>query len=91
MDNHEPLDHAAPHDALCRREAIELVTRALAELTDPLREVLVLHHYEGMSFEQIARLSGTPASTLKSRFALALTRLRLRLQELGWSPEEIES
>jgi RNA polymerase sigma-70 factor (ECF subfamily) len=91
LDNHEPLDHAAPHDALCRREAIELVTRALAELTDPLREVLVLRHYEEMSFEQIARLTGTPASTLKSRFALALTRLRIRLEELGWSPEEIES
>jgi len=88
LGNHEPLDHAAPHEALCRREAVELVTRALAELSDPLREVLVLRHYEGLSFEQIARLTGTPASTLKSRFALALTRLRIRLQELGWNPEE---
>ena len=92
LGNHELLDHlVAPHEALCRREAAELVTRALAQLPDSLREVLVLRHYEEMSFEQIARLTGTPASTLKSRFTLALTRLRIRLEELGWSPEEIES
>jgi RNA polymerase sigma-70 factor (ECF subfamily) len=91
LRNHEPLDHSAPHDALCRHEAVELVTRALAQLPGPLREVLVLRHYEGMSFEDIARLTGTPASTLKSRFALALIRLRVRLQELGCGPEENET
>jgi len=37
-----------------------------------------------------AALTGTPASTLKSRFASALNRLRGRLQELGWNPEEMQ-
>jgi RNA polymerase sigma-70 factor (ECF subfamily) len=91
LGNHEPLDLSAPHDALCRREAVELVTQALAQLPDPLREVLVLRHYEGLSFEEIARLTGAPASTLKSRFAVALSRLRVSLAELGCSPEENES
>jgi len=91
LGNHEPLDHVAPHEALCRREAIELVTCALAHLPEALREVLVLRHYQEMSFEEIARLTGTPASTLKSRFAVALTRLRVRLRELGCGPEENES
>ena len=48
-----------------------------------LRLALVLRHYEGMSFEEIARLTGAPASTVKSRFAAALARLRERLKELG--------
>ena len=48
------------------------VTPNVAELPEPLREVLVLRHYEDMNFEQMARLLKTPASTLKSRFALAL-------------------
>jgi RNA polymerase sigma-70 factor (ECF subfamily) len=91
LDNHEPLDLAAPPEALCRRETVELVTRALEQLPGPLREVLVLRHYEGQSFEDIARLTGTPASTLKSRFAAALARLRVSLRELGVAPEEIES
>jgi RNA polymerase sigma-70 factor (ECF subfamily) len=90
LGDHEPLDHAAPHDLLCRREAAELVGRALAWLTEAQREVLVLRHYEGMNFEEIARLTGAPASTLKSRFAVALTRLRLRLEQMGCGPEECE-
>lgn len=88
LGNHQPVDHTVPEDAVCRHEAVELVTRALAELPEPLREVLVLRHYEEMSFEEIARLIGTPASTLKSRFAVALNRLRVRLRELGYGPEE---
>jgi RNA polymerase sigma-70 factor (ECF subfamily) len=88
LGEYEPLDDTAPDDALCRREAVELVTQALAQLPDALREVLVLRHYEGLSFEEIARLTHIPASTLKSRFAVALARLRVRLEELGCRPEE---
>src|SRR5206468_2985465 len=71
-----------------RREVSEAVARAVAELPEALRVVLVLRHDEGLSFEDIARLTGTPASTLKSRFATALQRLRVRLRELGLGPEE---
>jgi RNA polymerase sigma-70 factor (ECF subfamily) len=89
LEGHEPADRLAPADALCQQqEAVRLVTQAVAELPQPLREVLVLHHYEGLKFEEIARLTGSPASTLKSRFAVALGRLRTRLQEWGWDPEE---
>jgi RNA polymerase sigma-70 factor (ECF subfamily) len=78
-----------PAEAACeRRELTDAVVRALAELPSPLREVLVLRHYENLSFAEIARVLGTPASTLKSRFAAALERLRLRLSQLGWSHEE---
>ena len=62
--------------------------KALAELAEPLRTVLVLRHYEGMSFEQMARVLHTPASTLKSRFGVALGQLRGRLEQLGWRREE---
>ena len=85
----EPVDPAAPADAECqRRELADQVARAVADLPEPLRLVLVLHHYDGMSFEAIGRLTGTPASTLKSRFAAALAQLREHLQHLGYGPEE---
>lgn len=71
-----------------RQELADAIARALDELPQPQREALVLRHYEGMSFEDMARLLGVPASTLKSRFAAALDRLRLRLARLGWKPEE---
>ena len=69
-------------------ELQEVVGRALAALPDPLREVLVLRHYENLNFEQMARLLDAPASTLKSRFAQALRRMQALLRAAGWGPEE---
>ena len=66
----------------------EQLDQLIAELAPPLREVLVLRHYEGLAFEKMSRVLGVPANTLKSRFALALSRLRVRLKQRGWSQEE---
>ncbi|TMQ32299.1 MAG: sigma-70 family RNA polymerase sigma factor, partial [Planctomycetota bacterium] len=85
----EGLASEAPGDVACQRaEMARIVAECVAELPEPIRLVLVLRHYEQMSFEEIARLTNTPASTLKSRFAAALERLRRRLQERGLGPEE---
>jgi RNA polymerase sigma-70 factor (ECF subfamily) len=78
-----------PPETVCQQQELaRLVTRAVADLPEPLRLVLVLRHYEDLSFEEIARLTATPASTLKSRFAAALARLRDRLHPLSPDPEE---
>ena len=90
LNGAEPIDPAAPAEALCRRrELAGALAHAAAELPEPLRVALALRHDEGMSFEEIARLTGAPASTVKSRFAAALARLRARLEQLGYGPEEI--
>jgi RNA polymerase sigma-70 factor (ECF subfamily) len=65
-----------------KRERADAVAAALAELPPHLREVVLLRHYEELSFEAMARLLGTPASTLKSRFAVAMTKLRERLDSV---------
>ncbi len=92
LGEHEPPGPGAAAESICEQQELgRLVTRALAELPEPLRLAVVLRHYEKMSFEDMARLLNTPASTLKSRFAAALARLRTRLAELGWGPEEIDS
>jgi RNA polymerase sigma-70 factor, ECF subfamily len=88
LNDHEPAE-PGQSEAYCeQKEMAEAVAAALAELPPAQREVLVLRHYEGMNFEEIARVLGTPASTLKSRFAAALERLRIRLNHLGWRHEE---
>jgi len=71
-----------------QQELARQVSQAITELPEPLRVVLVLRHYEDMNFEQMARLLGTPASTLKSRFTAALAQLRERLRPLVRHPEE---
>ncbi len=94
---HEPValtdaelaDPAARPEALCqRRELHNLVAEAVAALPEPLRTVLALRHDAGLNFEEIARLTGIPASTLKSRFSAALGRLRDCLRAHGYGPEE---
>jgi RNA polymerase sigma-70 factor (ECF subfamily) len=81
----EPPALAESAEADCeRREVGEVVARAVAELPDALREVLALRHDAGMNFEEMSRHLKVPASTLKSRFAVALRRLRERLCELGF-------
>ena len=66
-----------------RREVGERVSRAVAELPAALREVIALRHDAGMNFEEMARQLGIPATTLKSRFAAALRRLRESLRDLN--------
>ena len=83
LGNHEPPALTPDGSTHCeQQELADQVRRALAELSEPLRQVLVLRHYEDMSFEQMARVLRIPASTLKSRFAVALTKLRRRLKDL---------
>jgi RNA polymerase sigma-70 factor (ECF subfamily) len=76
-------------DELMEREELgRTVAAVVADLPPPLREVLALRHDAGMNFEAMGRLLQTPASTLKSRFAVALDRVRARLAEFGFQAEE---
>jgi RNA polymerase sigma-70 factor (ECF subfamily) len=89
LSDHEVEDRSTPAEAAYQQEELaHIVAQAVADLPEPLRTTLVLHHYEGMNFEEMARLTGTPASTLKSRFAAALRRLRKELQHLDNATEE---
>jgi RNA polymerase sigma-70 factor (ECF subfamily) len=85
----EPTDPEGAPETLCqRRELHHLVMEAVAALPETLRAVLALRHDAGLNFEEIARLTGIPASTLKSRFTAALGRLRDHLRAHGYGPEE---
>ena len=84
-----PLAESPGPETCCeQQELARHVSEAVFELPESLRVVLVLRHYQGMSFEHMARMLGTPASTLKSRFAAALLRLRERLHPLVRDTEE---
>jgi RNA polymerase sigma-70 factor (ECF subfamily) len=83
-----PGTDLSPGERYEQKETSAMVSRAIYELPEPLRVVLILRHYEHMSYEQIARMLRAPASTLKSRFAAALERLRECLQTLAPDNEE---
>jgi RNA polymerase sigma-70 factor (ECF subfamily) len=58
----------------------ETLHRALDELPEIFREVLVLREMEGMSYKEIADVASVSLGTVMSRLARARTRLR---QSLG--------
>jgi RNA polymerase sigma-70 factor (ECF subfamily) len=81
--------HAAsdlPPDAQAEaRERNEIVREALLKLDPRYREVVVLKHYEGLRFHEIATVLGIPEGTVKSRMAEGLNRLNKLLKGLDSS------
>jgi RNA polymerase sigma-70 factor, ECF subfamily len=66
-------------DAIEWREEIE---RALQILTPILRETFLLKFVEGLTYEEIAEISGVGVSALKMRAARACEQLRTQLKEV---------
>ena len=50
------------------------------ELPGPLREVVVLRDYHGMSHEEIADAVGARVATVRKRYSRALKELRQHLR-----------
>ncbi len=63
-------------------DTAQRVARAVRGLPEREREVLVLRHYHDLSFPEVAAVLDLPATTVKSRLARGLERLRIPLQEL---------
>ena len=72
--DHAPLDHALAAE---RRTRIREAMVALAMI---YREVLTLRFEDEMKIEEIARVTGVPVSTVKSRLRRSLEQLRCALE-----------
>jgi RNA polymerase sigma-70 factor (ECF subfamily) len=73
---------AAPDILLARQERAEAVRKALLQLTERHRQVVILRHYEGLRFREIAELLEIPQGTVRSRMAEALTKLAQLLKPI---------
>ena len=76
MTDPEPASALPPPPAVAaQHERAELVRQALGRLSERTRAVVVLRHYEGLRFREIAEVLDVPVGTVKSRMADALDRL----------------
>lgn len=93
--DHEPLEHSAaerrghdgaeaaagaPEGDVLLRAALE---HAIAALPAEQREVFLLREYEGLSFAEVAEVTGAIVPTVKSRMRYALEALRRTLDGTG--------
>lgn len=71
----EPLTQSTAFDAVASAERRARVQRALLALPLESRQVVVLRHFAGLSYDEIAEAVGIPAKTVKSRLYSARQRL----------------
>jgi RNA polymerase sigma-70 factor (ECF subfamily) len=74
---------AGPEEQLLRREMQQTIAAALFTIPADQREVIVLSDIEGLSYQEIADITGINIGTVKSR----LNRARMRLRELLYAAE----
>jgi len=74
---------SSPSDRADRREQGVLLANALGRLPQNYREVILLCHFQGLSFPDVARRMGRSLDSVKHLWARALVRLR---RSLGDSP-----
>ncbi len=73
-------DASGPADQAEAGERADMVRRALVRLPETYRTVLVLRHYEGLKFREIADVLDIPEGTVKSRMVEALGQMERLLK-----------
>jgi RNA polymerase sigma-70 factor (ECF subfamily) len=77
----EPAAPAAADTAQQKQEA-QLLQRALMQLPEDKREILILSRYQELKYEEIARLMGCEVGAVKVRVHRALQQLREAFRQL---------
>jgi RNA polymerase sigma factor (sigma-70 family) len=72
----EPIAPARVADSAERQQEAQLLQRALMQLPEDKREVLILSRFQELKYEEIARLLGCETGAVKVRVHRALQQLR---------------
>lgn len=81
-ENSFPDSSPQPDEIIQQNEVSECIQNALAKLPTDLRIIVILKHYEGLKFQQIAEIVNCPLGTVKSRMYTALDHLRVTLKHI---------
>lgn len=77
LDPVEPS--AGPAEQLMANERRRLVSQAVFDLAEPLREVVILHDYQGLDHKESASVLGVSHEAVRKRYSRALAELAQRL------------
>jgi RNA polymerase sigma factor (sigma-70 family) len=80
MKDEHPVEQLNPEALVMPRQAVEWVQRALEALPVDFREVIVLRELKGLSYREIATVTGTPIETVIARLARGRERLLAALK-----------
>lgn len=71
----------SPSDVVSRKEQAELISKALHELSEEHRTVIVLREIDGLSYEEIAKVMGISKGTVMSRLHYARKKMQTALKD----------
>jgi RNA polymerase sigma-70 factor (ECF subfamily) len=74
---------STPSQQLSRREIAQRVDQAMARLAEADHEILLMRHYEGLSYDDISATLEIAPSAARKRYGRALLRLQKLLAESG--------
>jgi len=83
----EAVDHRSPESEALQAEMAGVVERAVGELPETQREVLILAHYEQLSLAEIGEVMGLDVGAVKSRLQRARAGLRETLSAYATKAE----
>jgi len=75
-------DNDTPEHELLREELAQVVSKALAQLPEEIRQAITLREMEGLSYEEIAEVMNSPVGTVRSRIFRAREAIDARLRPL---------
>jgi len=82
LEEASPVADSTDNEAsLERAEQLALAARALAQLSSEKREAFVLKHVEGLSYQEMAAVTGVRIPTLKMRVHRAREALLRALED----------
>jgi RNA polymerase sigma-70 factor, ECF subfamily len=80
---------STPSHQLNRRELANRLRKAVAQLAEPDREVLLLRHFEGLSNQEVGYLLSLDPATVSKRHGRAMLRLHKILFEGGLTESQL--
>jgi RNA polymerase sigma-70 factor (ECF subfamily) len=75
-----PSPLLTPEEEMEKREREKELQRAIGNLSEDFRTLVLLRDVEGLSYEEVARITGLALGTVKSKLARARERLRTALR-----------
>jgi RNA polymerase sigma factor (sigma-70 family) len=77
-----PSPDAGPDELYARERVLQKLVEALEDLPEGQRAIFIAHEFDGLSFREIAKLTGESVNTLLSRKYAAVQSLRKRLRSV---------
>lgn len=76
-------------DLKIKEDTVELVRRLIDELPESQKQVLIMRHYQDLSFQEIAEQTGVSINTALGRMRYALINMRKKLKQLNVAYDKI--